>query len=251
MSGETRPEPSSQTLALEWIDSAPFQIRERIDEGRLRELASSMERCGLLQPILVRRKGERFEIVAGERRFRAAKLLQWSTVACRVAELSDADAAIDKIVENEQRADANPLERARAFAYLRDALHLEQDEIVRRLGLDKSVVSRTLALLKQPGEIQKLIAEEGISLGHLRSLDAVEDESERVELAAQAAKERLSVRETPGREPEPSRLSKAIKAAFRADLEAANSETKRPDLPKPPGSHAASRGQPDERTRNS
>ena len=119
MSGETSAEPSFQVLALERIDSAPFQIRQRIDEEPLRELASSMKRQGLLQPVVVRRKGERFELVAGEQRFRVAKLLEWSTIPCRVVELSDLDAAVDKIVENEQRAEPKPLERARAFASAR------------------------------------------------------------------------------------------------------------------------------------
>jgi len=101
-----------------------------------------MDRSGLLPPIRVRRKSKRFEVVAGERRFRAAKLLQWSTIACRVAELSDLDADVNKLVENEQRA-----------------------------------------------EIQKLVAEESIRPTYLRSLKAVADESKRVELAAQVAKE--------------------------------------------------------------
>ncbi len=196
MSGETRPEPSSQTVALDRIDSAPFQIRESIDENRLRELAKSMERCGLLQPIVVRPKGERFEVVAGERRFRAAKLLQWSAIPCRVAELSDLDAEVDKVVEDEHRADAKPLERARAFAHLRDVFNLGPEEIATRVGVHKSVVCRALALLKQPAEIQKLVADESISPTHLRSLEAIADESRRVELAAQVAKERLTVKET-------------------------------------------------------
>src|SRR5215831_11163215 len=196
MSGETNAEPSFQVLPLERIDSAPFQIRQSIDEERVRELASSMGQQGLLQPILVRRKGERFELVAGERRFRAAKLLQWSTIPCRVVELSDLDAAVDKIVENEQRAERKPLERARAFAQLRDEFKLDQEEIARRTGVHKSVVSRMLALLKQPAEIQKLVADESISPAHLRPLEAITDESKRVELAEQAAKERLTVRET-------------------------------------------------------
>src|SRR5262249_16460097 len=110
MSGETNPEPSFQVLALERIDSAPFQIRQSIAEEGVGEVGTSMKQEGLLQPILVRVKGERFEVVAGERRFRAAKLLQWSTIPCRVVELSDLDALVDKILENEQRAERKPLE---------------------------------------------------------------------------------------------------------------------------------------------
>ncbi len=212
MSVERKGEPSFQTISIERIDSAPFQIRQSIDADSLRELASSMQQVGLLQPILVRPKEDRFEIVAGERRFRAAKLLGWASIPGRLEDLSDVDAAVRKVIENDQRVDAKPLERAQAFHHLRDAFNLGQDEIATRVGIHKSVVSRMLALLEQPKEIQQMLADESISPTHLRSLDEIPDEAKRVEVAAEVAKQHLSTRET-GRRAH--KVAKAVKAKAR------------------------------------
>ncbi len=209
MSDERKGEPSLQTIPIERVDSALFQIRQTIDEDRLRELASSMQQVGLLQPIFVRPKGDRFEIVAGERRVRAARLLGWASIPCRLEDLSDVDATVRKVIENDQRVDAKPLERARAFAHLRDAFKLGQDEIATRVGVHKSVVSRMLALLEQPKEIQQMLADESISPTHLRSLDEIPDESKRVEVAAEVAKQRLSTRETERRAHKVAKTAKA------------------------------------------
>jgi ParB family transcriptional regulator, chromosome partitioning protein len=212
MSDEKKSEPSFQSIPIERIDSAPFQIRQTIDEDALRELASSMQHVGLLQPIVGRAKGERFEIVAGERRFRAAKLLGRASIPCRVEELSDLDAAFRQVIENDQRVDANPLERARAFAHLRDAFQLGQDQIAMRVGVDKSVVSRMLALLEQPKAIQQMLADERLSPTHLRSLAEIPDESKRIEVAAEVAKHGLSTRETKERA---HKVAKTVKAKTR------------------------------------
>ncbi len=208
MAGETRSEPSSQTVPLELIDSAPFQIRP-VDEEEVRSLAASMKERGLLEPVLVRRRGERFQVVAGERRVCAAKLLQWSAIDCRVCERSELDAALDKYDENEERKGTTPLQRARFYAHLRDELHLDQEEIAERLRVHKSVVSRLLALLKQPEKIRQLVADESISPAHLRALQSIADEPKRIELAEQVAKQRLTVRQTERRVREAARSTSA------------------------------------------
>jgi len=212
MSDEKKSEPSFQIIRIERIDSAPLQIRQTIDEDALRALASSMQHVGLLQPIVVRPKGERVEVVAGERRFRAAKLLGWATIPCRVEELSDIEAALRQVIENDQRVDANPLERARAFAHLRDAFQLGQEQIAIRVGVDKSVVSRMLALLEQPKEIQQMLADERLNPSHLRSLAEIADESKRIEVAAEVAKHGLSTREAKERA---QKVAKTVKAKRR------------------------------------
>jgi len=212
MSDEKKSEPWFQIIRIERIDSAPFQIRQTIDEDALRALASSMQHVGLLQPILVRPKGERVEVVAGERRFRAAKLLGWATIPCRVEELSDIEAALRQVIENDQRVDANPLERARAFAHLRDAFQLGHEQIAMRVGVDRSVVSRMLALLEQPKAIQQMLADERLSPSHLRSLAEIPDESKRIEVAAEVAEHGLSTREAKERA---HKVAKTVKAKTR------------------------------------
>jgi ParB family chromosome partitioning protein len=185
-----------QTLPIERIDSSQYQVREVFDENALRELASSMKQVGLLQPILVRPIGERFQIVAGERRLRAARLLGWASILALVQEQSEFDAAVKTMVENEQRVDANLLERARGYQRLIEAFNVSQDEIAERVGASQSVVSRLLKVLDEPPEIQNLLVRGNITPAHARSLDEIKDESARVEAATQAAKEQWTVRET-------------------------------------------------------
>jgi ParB family chromosome partitioning protein len=188
--------PRLQTLPIERIDSSQYQVREVFDENALRELARSMKQVGLLQPILVRPIGERFQIVAGERRLRAARLLGWASILALVQEQSEFDAAVKTMVENEQRVDANLLERARGYQRLIEAFKVSQDEIAERVGVSQSVVSRLLKVLDEPPEIQNLLVRGNITPAHARSLDEIKDESARVEAATQAAKEQWTVRET-------------------------------------------------------
>ncbi len=185
-----------RTLPIERIDPSPYQIREVFDDNSLRELAGSMKQAGLWVPILVRPIAERFQIVGGERRLRAAKLLGWTSIPALVQELSDLDAAVGTVVENEHRIDANPLERARGYQTLKKTFNLQQEDVAARIGVSPAVVSRLLSLLVEPPEIQKLVASGSISLTHLRTLDDIEDQSARVEAAKQAAEKQWSVRET-------------------------------------------------------
>ncbi len=189
--------PQLQTIPIDRIDPSPFQVRQTFDEVSLRELADSMQQAGLLQPIAVRPAGDRFQLVAGERRLRAAKLLGWSSIPALVEEVSDLDAALRGLVENEQHQDVNPLERARGFKRLTDPpFSLSQEEVARRVGLERSMVSRLLSLLDEPPPIQEIVARATITPHHVRALDTIQDKSQRVALAQEAANKHWSVRET-------------------------------------------------------
>lgn len=188
--------PQLQILAVERIDSSQYQVREVFDETSLQELANSMKQVGLLHPILVRPVGDRFQIVAGERRLRAAKLLGWATIPALVQELSELAAAVRTMVENEQRVDANLLERARGYKRLIDAFSLSQDKVAEFTGVSQPMVSRLLALLDEPPEIQKLVASGSLSAAHVRTLDEIKDEAARVKAATHVAEQHLTVGET-------------------------------------------------------
>lgn len=189
--------PESQRIPVDRIDPFPYQFRRTFDEDKLRELSESMRQIGLKQPILVRPVRDRFEVVSGERRLRAAKLLGWTSISAVVQDLSNLDAAIGGLVENVQREDLTPIERARAFKQLNDPpFNLSQREIARRVALDQSVIVRTVELLKQPEQIQELLSRATLSPTHVRALKAVKSDSKRAELAAQAAREHWSVEET-------------------------------------------------------
>ncbi len=190
--------PQLQTIPVDKIDPSPYQVRQTFDEDRLRELANSMQEVGLLQPIVVRPMADRFQVVAGERRLRAAKLLGWTSIPALVEEMSDLDAAIRSVVENEQRQNVQPLERARAFKRLNQPpFKLTQEEIAKRVGFSsRAAVSNVIALLDEPPEIQEMLSRDNISAGHVHALQAIEDEGERTELAKRAANRHWSVRET-------------------------------------------------------
>src|SRR6266851_4288073 len=189
--------PESQRIPVDRIDPFPYQFRQAFDGDKLRELSESMRQIGLKQSILVRPMRDRFEVVSGERRLRAAKLLGWTSISAVVQDLSNLEAAIGGLVENVQREDLTPIERARAFKQLTDPpFNLSQREIARRVALDQSVIVRTVELLKQPEQIQELLSRATLSATHVRALKAVKSNSARAELAAQAAREQWSVEET-------------------------------------------------------
>ncbi|HXN40927.1 MAG TPA: ParB/RepB/Spo0J family partition protein [Myxococcaceae bacterium] len=189
--------PESQRIPVDRIDPFPYQFRRAFDGDKLRELSESMRQIGLKQSILVRPMRDRFEVVSGERRLRAAKLLGWTSISAVVQDLSNLEAALGGLVENVQREDLTPIERARAFKQLNDPpFNLSQREIARRVALDQSVIVRTVELLKQPEQIQELLSRATLSATHVRALKAVKSDSARAELAAQAAREQWSVEET-------------------------------------------------------
>jgi ParB family chromosome partitioning protein len=177
------------------LDPNPWQPRSVIDPARLGELTASIRESGVVQPILVRRRGERFQIVAGERRWRAAQAAGLESVPVHVRDVPDAQLLELAIVENIQRAELSPLEEAHAFRRMQDELRFTQEEIARRVGRERSTIANTLRLLRLPMELQALVTEGRLDAGHARALLALERDEDQLALGREAARKGLSVRE--------------------------------------------------------
>jgi ParB family chromosome partitioning protein len=174
---------------------SPHQPRREFAPAELEDLARSIRTSGVLQPILVRRIGDRLEIVAGERRSRAAKLAGLERVPAIVREMTDDNAAVVSLVENVHRADLNAIEKARAFRRLQELTKVNQDEIARRVGLDRSTVTNFLRLLDLPDEVQSHVSRGTLTMGHARALLGLANADEQRTVAERAIRGRLSVRQ--------------------------------------------------------
>jgi ParB family chromosome partitioning protein len=189
------PAPSAYPeLAVQLIEPSPYQARRDIAPEALAELADSIRSEGLLQPIVVRRVGERFQLIAGERRWRAFLLLKLPTIPARIVEASDASAAALGLIENLQRADLNPIEEARGYASLVRDFDLTQETAAERVGRGRATVANALRLLALDSEIQGFIARQLLSPGHAKALLGLEDPAQRTVLARRIIEEGLSVR---------------------------------------------------------
>jgi ParB family chromosome partitioning protein len=192
-----RPQPGEKVfeVATDGIDTNPFQPRKRIDDERLRELADSIRNDGVLQPVVVRRKGEKYELIMGERRLQAARLAGVATIPVVVRDVSDADALRLAIVENIQRENLNPVEEAQAYRRLISEFSVSQASVAGMVGKDRSSVANTLRLLNLPEEIQQLIQDGALSAGHARALLALPTQKEQMALARRVIEENMSVRQ--------------------------------------------------------
>jgi ParB family chromosome partitioning protein len=176
-----------------------FQPRSHVDEARLGELAESIRANGVIQPIVVRRFGDRFQIIAGERRWRAARLAGLARVPIAVREVPSGDerALLQlALIENIQREDLNPIEAALAYRRLADDFHLKQEDIAAAVGKDRASVANYLRLLKLPDEIRSEVASGRLSMGHARALLSLPEEAEQRRTARDVIARNLSVRET-------------------------------------------------------
>ena len=183
-------------IDIDLIDPNPDQPRSRFDETRLEELAQSIRTNGLVQPILLRRiQGARYQIVAGERRWRAAQRAGLHKVSAIVREIPDARLLELALIENIQRQELNPIEEALAFQKLIRDLGLTQDEVAKRVGKDRSSVANYLRLLKLPAQIQRMIEDGSITMGHARALLAIDSEDLQLKLANEIVEGKLSVRD--------------------------------------------------------
>ena len=184
-------------LPLSAIRPSPHQPRGAFDDGKLEELARSLRQVGMLQPILVRPRAETgYEIIAGERRFRAARLAGLLEVPAIVRHTGDTQVLTEAVVENIHRADLNPLEEAAAFRQLLDDLGMTHDELAGRLGKSRSSISNALRLLTLPSTLQQKVAEGVLSAGHARALLGAEPDDLQERLARRVVAEELSVRAT-------------------------------------------------------
>ncbi|MBL7130332.1 MAG: ParB/RepB/Spo0J family partition protein [Candidatus Omnitrophica bacterium] len=182
-------------LEIGKITPGKLQPREDFNDQKLNDLISSVKEKGLLQPILVRRLDSGFEIIAGERRFRAAKALRLEKIPAIVKDVKDEDALVISLIENIQREGLNPIEEAHAFQRLLDKFNFKQDDIAKALGKDKATISNILRLLKLPADVQKCLARGEITFGHAKVLLATEDIQKQRKLCQLIISKSLSVRE--------------------------------------------------------
>ena len=182
-------------VAVDQIDPNPFQPRRTFSADKLKELADSIRSSGLVQPVLLRRADGRYQLIAGERRWRAARQAGLSVIPAVVRELGDRDALELALTENLLREDLNPLEAAEGYAALQQKHGLSHEEIAEHLGLDRSTVSNTLRLLRLPPEVQQMIVDGAISAGHARALLGLDSVAAQGQLAQLIVKQGLSVRQ--------------------------------------------------------
>jgi ParB family transcriptional regulator, chromosome partitioning protein len=188
------PEPGE--IDIDAIDPGPMQPRTRFDEQALNQLAESIKSHGIVQPILVRPRGNRYEVVAGERRWRAAKLAGLTKIPAVVRDVADGDLLEIALVENLQREDLNPIEEAHAYQKLIENVGLTQEALAARVGRDRSYITNYLRLLRLPDDIQELVKEKRLSTGHARTILGLSHVDLQRRVARQIISNDLSVRAT-------------------------------------------------------
>jgi ParB family chromosome partitioning protein len=182
-------------LPLASVKPNPYQPRTRMDQAELTDLASSMEASGLLQPVIVRPRDNGFELIAGERRWRAAQQLGWAKIPAVVREVDDRTLLTLALIENLQRDDLSPIDEAAGYRRLGEEFQLGHSEIAKALGRDRSTVANLLRLLQLPSEVQALVHEKRLSAGHARALLGLSDPERQSALATEAVEQGWSVRE--------------------------------------------------------
>lgn len=183
-------------VAIDLIDPSSLQPRSVFDDVKLNELARSIIANGVVQPLLLRRKGSRFELIAGERRWRAAQRAGLNKVPAILKDVSDDQVLEIALIENIQREDLNPIEEARAYKKLIDSLGLTQDSVAERVGRDRSYITNYLRLLRLPEDLQELLQAGRLSTGHARTLLGLEHVDVQRRLARKIIEQDLSVRAT-------------------------------------------------------
>lgn len=173
----------------------PHQPRRDFDDEKLEELAASIREHGVIQPIIVRENGDMYELVAGERRWRAAKKLGHTTIPAIIKEYTDGEVMEIALIENLQREDLNPIEEAAAYKQLMEEFGLTQDELSKKIGKSRSLIANSIRLLNLPAEIQELLEKGAITTGHARSLLSLDDKGMQMELARRIIEEGLTVRD--------------------------------------------------------
>ena len=185
----------SLQIDIDLIDPSPYQPRTRFDEAALEELAQSIRSSGIIQPLVVRRIGSRYQLIAGERRWRASLRAQLLRVPAVLREVGDEQALELTLIENIQREDLNPIEQARAFQRLMEQFHLTQDEVATRTGKDRATVANSVRLLTLDETFLEWIEAGKITAGHGRALLAIDDQKLRFRLAQNASRGKLTVRQ--------------------------------------------------------
>lgn len=187
---------SRAEISVSEIVPNPFQPRQTWNDEQLKDLSNSIRENGIIQPIIVRQKGaNKYEIIAGERRFRAAQLVGLDKVPAMVRETTDTEMLALALIENIHRADLNPMERAGAYQKFLETFSLTQEQASQKLGEDRSVIANHIRLLSLPNEIKQMLVDGSLSMGHARAILALPTEDLKKKLANRAMAGRLSVRE--------------------------------------------------------
>lgn len=192
---EVKENSAETSVAITKVEPNRKQPRKFFDEDALQELADSIRQFGLLQPILVQDRNDHYEIIAGERRWRAARLAGLKEVSVIIKNYTDQEIVEIALIENIQREDLNPIEEAQAYKRLLEEFNLKQDEVAERVSKSRAAVTNSIRLLKLGDKVQQMVIDDMISTGHARALLAVEDEEEQYALAQKIFDEKLSVRE--------------------------------------------------------
>jgi ParB family chromosome partitioning protein len=182
------------SLPVGSIQHNPFQPRKTFDDADLKQLSESIRNHGVLQPLVVRQVGEQFQLIAGERRLRAAQLVGLTEVPVHLVEFTDQQVLEAALVENIQRSDLNPMEKAQGFKEYLDRYHMTQEQLAARLGIDRTSVSNLVSLLNLPREVQDALRLEQISLGHAKILKGVDDSQSQIALTRDVMMKGLSVK---------------------------------------------------------
>lgn len=183
------------TLPIQKIEPNPDQPRNQFDEDSLQELADSIKQFGILQPLLVKKRDNFYEIIAGERRWRAAKLAGLKEVPVIIRDFTDNEIVEIALIENIQRENLSPIEEAMAYKRLMEEFHLKQDEVAAKVSKSRAAITNSLRLLKLDERVQRMLEEEMISTGHARALLAIHDGNQQYEAAMKVFDEKLSVRD--------------------------------------------------------
>lgn len=192
------PEPNKEVTFVKITKVEPNreQPRKNFDEDSLLELSESLKQYGVLQPLLVQDKKDYFEIIAGERRWRAAKIAGLKEIPVIIKQLTEQEMVEISLIENIQRENLNPIEEAMAFKRLLNEFHLKQDEVAERVSKSRTAVTNSMRLLKLDERVQQMVIDDLLSTGHARALLAITDNEKQYSLAQQIFDEKLSVRET-------------------------------------------------------
>lgn len=210
-------------VAIEDVHPNRFQPRKTFDDATLDELSQSIKEHGLMQPILVRKRGQAFEIIAGERRWRACQRAGLKTIEVIVKDLADSEVFEWALIENIQREDLNPIEEAEAYRRLLDSANITQEQLATRLSKDRSTIANALRLLRLPDEVRRQVIAGALSMGHARALLALDDPDAMVRMARDTVKRGLSVRE----------VERAVRAVKKSAEEAAEANAANPSANDP------------------
>lgn len=188
--------PVEQKVKLSLIEPNREQPRKNFDEEALQELSASIKQYGIIQPLVVKKNADYYEIIAGERRWRAAKMAGLKEVPVIIKEYTDQEIVEISLIENIQRENLNPIEEAIAYKRLLDEFHLKQEEVAKRVAKSRTTVTNSLRLLKLDERVQQMVIDEELTSGHVRALLSIEDKNAQYDIAKKVFDEKLSVRDT-------------------------------------------------------